>query len=68
MSNDGIMAGTDFDTELEGFEADTLELILEIAEEIKNQNTTLDLANGKSLDELVNEVNDILNLESDDEE
>ena len=37
-------------------------------EEIKNQNTTLDLANGKSLDELVNEVNDILNLESDDEE
>lgn len=68
MSNDGIMAGTDFDSELEGFEADTLELILEIAEEVKTQNKTIELSNNKTLDELVSEVNSILNLESDEDE
>lgn len=68
MSNDGIMAGTDFDTDLDGFEADTLELILEIAEEVKTQNKSIELTNNKTLDELVNEVNSILNLESDEDE
>jgi hypothetical protein len=60
MSNDLIMAGTDFDEELTGYEADPLELIVVLAEVLKELKKDIPLQNHNHIDDLVAEVNKIM--------
>lgn len=63
MSNDGLMAGTDFDNEMFGHEVDTLELILELGKELKAQGKTIKLEGFETLDLLLEEVQMVINSE-----
>lgn len=60
MANDGVLAGTNFDTNLFGFEIEPLELILEIITELKSINKEILLRNYNNLQEFENEVKEVL--------
>ena len=61
MANDNMMVGPDFDQNMHGNEIDPLELIVELATELKAQAKTIVLQNYAQLDQLVTEVKKILN-------
>jgi Protein of unknown function (DUF2750) len=63
ISNDDMMIGVDFDSNLIGFEADPLELILDLLEEIETKKLPLKLQNYKSPKELINEIESVLGEE-----
>lgn len=60
MDDDGLMVGTNFDENLFGTEADPLELIIEIHEELKKIKKPVRLENYDNLGELVKEIKTIL--------
>lgn len=60
MSNDELFVGTDFDIDLLGYEADPLELIIEIADELIETNNEIELNYFKSLNELKIQVQETL--------
>lgn len=56
MSNDGLLIGSDFDSNLFGSEIDPLDMIIEIGKELNIQNKQIKLSKYKQLDDLVREV------------
>lgn len=60
MDDDGLMVGTNFDENLFGTEADPLELIVEIYNELKKTKKPIRLENYDNLGELVKEIKTIL--------
>lgn len=60
MNNDGLIVGTNFDKNLFGFEAEPLELILEIIEELKQIGKSLDLKKFNNIEDLEIQVKEIL--------
>jgi hypothetical protein len=60
MANDNLMAGSDFDQNLFGFEIDPLELIVDLDNELKLLGKAIRLQNYQRMDDLVNEVKKIL--------
>lgn len=60
MNVDGLLAGTDFDSNLFGYEVEPLELILDIIEELKASGKTLDLRKFESIDDLENQIIEVL--------
>lgn len=60
MNNEGLLLGIDFDTNLEGFEADPLVLILDILEAAQAAGKTLHFTKFKDMDDLATQVRNIL--------
>lgn len=56
MANDELLLGIDFDENMFGFEADPLELILELSEGLKVAKQKVVLKNYEKLSDLVDEV------------
>lgn len=59
MFEDELMAGTDFDAELSGYEIDPLDLIIDLCEELKHCKSSIHFDNYADLDELIEEVKSI---------
>jgi len=56
MYNDGFLIGSDFDADMFGYELDPLEMIGMLHAELTKLGKQIQLANYKSLDELVEEI------------
>lgn len=63
MHNDELLAGTDFDSNLFGTEAEPLTIILQIIEELKSTGKTITLESYANIEELENQVKDSLEQE-----
>jgi hypothetical protein len=63
ISNDDMMIGIDFDSHLIGYEADPLEHILEVLNELSIQKISIKLQNYKTTQELINEIDSVLGEE-----
>jgi hypothetical protein len=59
MSGDDLMVGTNFDSNMFGFEADPLDVIIELTNELNNQGKEIELQKYDRLDDLVNEIGNI---------
>lgn len=60
MNGDGSLAGTDFDSNLFGYEAEPLELALEIIEELKKNEKSISLRKFEDLDDMENQIREVL--------
>lgn len=60
MENDGLLIGTEFDRNMFGFEAEPLELILELISELKMNKKELDLREFDGIYDLYEQVKSIL--------
>ncbi|MGH1517459.1 DUF2750 domain-containing protein [Chryseobacterium sp. JK1] len=60
MNSDGLIVGADFDSNLFGYEAEPLEVILDIITELKNTGKSLELRKFKNIDDLENQVREVL--------
>lgn len=60
ISNDELLVGTNFDANMFGFEAEPLELILEILEELKSNKIELEFNKYQSHSDFENQVREIL--------
>jgi hypothetical protein len=63
MSNDGLLIGANFDQNMEGYEVDPLDLIIEIGDYIKNNNIEIELEHFKKFKDLVDQVKKALEEE-----
>lgn len=63
MNMDGIIVGINFDNELTGFEAEPLELILEIIAELKKTGKSLELKKFESINDLESQIKEALQAE-----
>ena len=52
MANEGYIIGLEFNENLEGMEADPLDLLLEIIKQLKSANITVELDYFKDIDDL----------------
>jgi len=59
MSNDDLLAGTNFDQHMFGFEADPLDLIIDLNTELKKQGKQITLKKYADMDELLQEIEDV---------
>lgn len=57
IDHDGFMVGTDFDSNLVGYESDPLELILEIVEKLKALDKEIEFENFENITDLENQIN-----------
>ena len=57
MHNDELLAGTDFDSNLFGTEAEPLSILLQIIEELKSTGKTIALESYENIEELESQVN-----------
>lgn len=64
MGGDGLIVGTEFDQNMFGFEADPLELIIDLLNELEVKSTQLKFAKFKSNIDLKSQVQEILNYEN----
>lgn len=60
IDHDGFMIGTDFDDNLYGYEADPLELILEIVEQLKALDKKVEFENFEDLNDLESQIKEAL--------
>ncbi len=60
MYTDGLLIGTNFDQNLFGYESDPLDLVLELATELKAKGKNLDFQKFINLEDLENQVRDII--------
>ncbi|STC96299.1 Uncharacterised protein [Chryseobacterium carnipullorum] len=60
MNNDGLVAGTNFDSNLFGFEAEPLELVLDIIEELKRTGKTINLVKFENIQDMETQIKDVL--------
>lgn len=60
MNQDGLVAGTQFDTHLFGYEAEPLELILNLIEELKKTGKSVNLRKFESIEDLEAQVKEAL--------
>lgn len=56
MNNDGLLAGIDFNADLNGSEIEPLELALELVKELKSGNKTIAFETYDSLADLEKEI------------
>lgn len=59
LYNDEILAGTNFDSRMFGYETDPLDLILELIEELKANQIEIELRKYKDIRDLENQVREI---------
>lgn len=64
MNSDGLIAGTNFDSNLFGYEAEPLELILDIIQELKNTGKPLELRKFESINDMENQIREVLEKEN----
>ncbi|MBP2615354.1 DUF2750 domain-containing protein [Chryseobacterium jejuense] len=60
MNSDGLIVGADFDSNLFGYEAEPLELVLEIIEELKKNGKSLTLKKFDDLEDMENQIREVL--------
>lgn len=60
IDHDGHMIGTEFDANLYGYEADPLELILEIVEQLKVLDKIIEFENFENLNDLESQIKEAL--------
>lgn len=60
MNSDGLIVGADFDSNLFGYEAEPLEVILDIITELKNTGKSLELRKFENIDDLEKQIRDVL--------
>lgn len=60
IDHDGFMIGTEFDDNLYGYEADPLELILEIVETLKKLNKEIAFENFENVNDLESQIKEAL--------
>ncbi|REC59698.1 DUF2750 domain-containing protein [Chryseobacterium pennae] len=60
MNSDGLLAGINFDSNLLGYEAEPLELVLDIIEELKNNRKSLILRKFDHLEDMENQIRKVL--------
>lgn len=60
MANDRVVAGTNFNTNMIGKESDPLDLIIEIAQELRNQKVKVTLPNFETVRKLEIQVKQLL--------
>lgn len=60
MNNDGLVVGTNFDSNLFGFEAEPLELVIDIIEELKKTGKNITLRKFKSIEEMETQIREVL--------
>ncbi len=60
MENDNLLVGTEFDQNMFGFEAEPLELILDLITELKSLNKVLNLRKFNGISDLEKKVRDII--------
>ncbi len=60
MNSDGILVGTDFDSNMFGYEAEPLELILDIIAELRNTGKSLELRKFESLEDMEKQIREVL--------
>ena len=60
MNSDGVLVGTDFESNLFGYEAEPLELILDIIEEFKISGKSLNLRKFENMDDLEIQIREVL--------
>jgi Protein of unknown function (DUF2750) len=61
LYNDGFLVGTSFDQKMFGYEAEPLDLILELIVELKSKQIGLELRKYTDIDELEEQVKEIVN-------
>lgn len=59
MYEDELLAGTNFDEDLSGYELDPLDLILDLCDELKKSNKQIHFENYSDIDEFIDEVKSI---------
>ncbi|WP_454045537.1 DUF2750 domain-containing protein [Chryseobacterium sp. Marseille-Q8038] len=59
MNSDGLLVGTNFDSNLLGYEAEPLELILDIIEELKASEKSLELRKFKNMEDLEKQIREV---------
>lgn len=59
MNSDGLLVGTNFDSNLFGYEAEPLELILDIIEELKASEKSLELRKFKDMEDLEKQIREV---------
>lgn len=60
MANDGLLVGTEFDQNMFGFEAEPLELILDLTTELKSVGKELNFKKFKGLSDLEKQVKSVI--------
>lgn len=60
MNSDGLVVGIDFDSNMFGYEAEPLELVLEMIEELKKNNKSLTLRKFDDLEDMENQIREVL--------
>ncbi|MCT2564170.1 DUF2750 domain-containing protein [Chryseobacterium herbae] len=60
MNNDGLVVGTNFDSNLFGCEAEPLELVLDIIEELKKTGKNITLRKFRSIEEMETQIREVL--------
>lgn len=60
MNSDGLLVGTNFDSNLLGYEAEPLELILDIIEELRSSGKSLELRKFENMEDLEKQIREVL--------
>lgn len=60
MNSDGLLVGTNFDSNLFGYEAEPLELILDIIEELRSSGKSLELRKFENMEDLEKQIREVL--------
>ena len=60
MNSDGLIVGTNFDNNLFGYEAEPLELILDIITELRSTGKTVELRKFENMEDLENQIREVL--------
>lgn len=60
MNIDGLLVGTNFDSNLFGYEAEPLELILDIIEEFRSSGKSLELRKFENMEDLEKQIRAVL--------
>lgn len=62
LYNDGLLVGTSFDQNMFGYEAEPLELILEVIKELKSKHIGLELKKYENIEDLEEQVKERVNV------
>ncbi len=61
MENDGLLIGTQFDSNMFGFEAEPLELVVDLATELKSIGKDLNFLKFDGIEDLESQVKEVMN-------
>lgn len=60
MNSDGLLVGVNFDSNLLGYEAEPLELVIEMIAELQKNNKSLSLRKFNDLEDMKNQIKEVL--------